>query len=105
MSLEFKVACLDVLKPSPYTVAIVTVTSWSATVTPLTVSNAISAMHMINRSRDNLGSNAYPEEQREEILRAHEERSSLRGLQRTFGVSRNTVTTWIKKRGSATSVS
>ena len=39
----------------------------------------------------------YSEERREEILRAYEERSSLRGLSRTFGVSRNTVTSWIKK--------
>ena len=36
---------------------------------------------------------------REEILRAYEERSSLRGLERTFGVSRTTVITWIKKSG------
>ena len=50
------------------------------------------------QSRNNPSSNAYPEERREEILRAYEERSSLRGLQRTFGVSRNTVTKWIKKR-------
>ena len=50
------------------------------------------------RSRDNPTSNAYPEERREEILRAYEERSSLRGLTRTFRVSRNTVTKWIKER-------
>jgi transposase-like protein len=50
------------------------------------------------QSRNNPSSNAYPEERREEILRAYEERSSLRGLTRTFGVSRNTVTKWIKKR-------
>ena len=50
------------------------------------------------RSRDNPGSNAYSDEERERILRAYEERSSLRGLTRTFGVSRNTVTKWIKKR-------
>jgi transposase-like protein len=35
---------------------------------------------------------------REEILRAYQERSSLRGLARTFKVSRNTVTAWIKKK-------
>ena len=40
----------------------------------------------------------YTEEEREEILRAYHERSSLRGLTRTFGVSRNTVTNWLKKR-------
>ena len=42
--------------------------------------------------------NGYPEEQRELILRAYQERSSLRGLTRTFGVSRNTVTSWLKKK-------
>jgi transposase-like protein len=46
---------------------------------------------------------AYSEERREEILRAYEERSSLRGLQRTFGVSRNTVSEWIKKSRQAAS--
>jgi len=51
------------------------------------------------QSRDNPGCNAYAEERREEILRADEERSSWRGLSRTFGVSRQTVTSWIKKNG------
>ena len=51
------------------------------------------------RSRDNPTSNAYSDEERELILRAYWERSSLRGLTRTFGVSRQTVTKWIKKRG------
>ena len=49
------------------------------------------------QSRENPTPHAYPEERREEILRAYEERSSLRGLERTFGVSRNTVIAWIKK--------
>ena len=35
---------------------------------------------------------------REEMLHAYQERSSLRGLTRTFGVSRTTVSTWIKKK-------
>ncbi len=43
------------------------------------------------------GSNAYAPQRREEILHAYQERSSLRGLTRTFGVSRNTVTRWLKK--------
>ena len=47
---------------------------------------------------------AYPEERREEILRAYEERSSLRGLERTFGVSRHTVIGWIKKSPGVASV-
>jgi len=50
------------------------------------------------QSRENPGSNAHPRERREEILSAYQqERSSLRGLARTFGVSRNTVTRWLKK--------
>ena len=48
--------------------------------------------------RENPGSNAYSEAERETILRAYQERSSLRGLSRTFGVSRNTVTAWLKKK-------
>jgi transposase-like protein len=53
-------------------------------------------------SREDPQPNGYTDEQREEILRAYEERSSLRGLTRTFGVARNTVTQWLreKKRGS-----
>ncbi len=41
---------------------------------------------------------------REEIVHAYQERSSLRGLTRTFGVSRATVSSWIKKRSSASSL-
>ena len=50
------------------------------------------------RSTANPRPNGYTEEQRERILRAYQERSSLRGLSRTFGVSRNTVTSWLKKK-------
>ena len=53
------------------------------------------------QSRANPGSNAYPNARKEEILRAYEERSSLRGLERTFGVSRNTVSAWLKKKRPA----
>ena len=53
------------------------------------------------QSREHPTPHAYPEERREEILRAYEERSSLRGLERTFGVSRATVVAWIKKSHSA----
>src|SRR5215204_7285073 len=52
------------------------------------------------RSREQPRTNAYSEEEREQILRAYDERSSLRGLARTFGVSRNTVTGWLKKAAS-----
>ena len=49
------------------------------------------------QSRENPAPNGYPEERREEIMRAYQERSSLRGLTRTFKVSRNTVKKWLKK--------
>lgn len=42
--------------------------------------------------------NGYTAEQREMILRAYQERSSLRGLTRTFGVSRTTVLSWLQKK-------
>jgi transposase-like protein len=43
----------------------------------------------------------YSAERREEILRAYQERSSLRGIERTFGVARSTVISWIKKSAAA----
>ncbi len=49
-------------------------------------------------SRENPQLNGYAEQARETILRAYQERSSLRGLSRTFGVSRNTVLVAQKKR-------
>jgi transposase-like protein len=55
------------------------------------------------QSREQPSPNGYPEERREEILRAYEERSSLRGLSRTFGVARNTVSRWLKKNDNASS--
>ncbi len=50
------------------------------------------------RSRENPTPNAYSHARREEILHAYQERSSLRGLTRTFGISRATVSGWIKKK-------
>lgn len=41
----------------------------------------------------------YPEKRKEEILKAYDERSSLRGVHRIFGVSVTTLLDWIKKRG------
>src|SRR5215210_1023396 len=49
------------------------------------------------QSREDPGSNAHSPQRREEILRAYQERSGLRGLGRTFGISRNTVTRWLNK--------
>ena len=40
----------------------------------------------------------YSADERETILRTYEERSSLRGLERVFGVSRKTVSVWLKKK-------
>ncbi len=48
-------------------------------------------------SRENRGSNAYPEERRAEILAAYHERGSMRAMTRIFGVNRNTVLAWLKK--------
>jgi len=49
-------------------------------------------------SRDNSPSNGYPAEKREMILRAYQERSGLRGLTRTFGDARNTVSGCSEKK-------
>ena len=54
--------------------------------------------HCCGRSfRENPQPQGYSEEDKARILRAYEERSSLRGLERTFGVSRQTVAKWLKK--------
>ena len=50
------------------------------------------------------GTAAYDPARKEEILRAYHERTSLRGLSRVFGVSRNTVTRWLKKSREPASV-
>jgi transposase-like protein len=55
--------------------------------------------HDCRRSnRDNPRPRGYPEAEKERILAAYEERSSLRGLERVFGVSRKTVSAWLKKK-------
>ena len=40
---------------------------------------------------------AYSPERKAEILKAYQERSSLRGLERTFGVARQTVAKWLRQ--------
>lgn len=45
--------------------------------------------------------NGYTEEEKARILRAYRERPSLRGLKRIFGVSRTTVSAWLKEQGEA----
>lgn len=43
----------------------------------------------------------YSKARQEEIIKAYQERSSMRGIVRTFGVSRNTLTKWLKKSRGA----
>ena len=50
------------------------------------------------QSRENPTPHASPQARRQEILHASQERSRVRGLTRTFGVSRTTVSKWIKKK-------
>jgi transposase-like protein len=44
----------------------------------------------------------YSEARKEEILRDYQEPSSLRGIERVFGVARQTVSNWIKKSPKCT---
>jgi transposase-like protein len=48
--------------------------------------------------RENPRTNAYSQEQKDIIIKASQERSSLRDVERTFGVNRATVSIWIKKK-------
>ena len=56
------------------------------------------------RRRDNPQPNGYTDQERETSLDADHERSSVRGLTRTFGVARNTVASWLKKSGGTAGV-
>ncbi len=47
--------------------------------------------------RQDPGSASYDEKTKAVILAAYHERTSIRGLRRIFGVSRNTVAAWLKK--------
>lgn len=49
------------------------------------------------QSRDDPRSNAYTDKRRQEILSTYQEGSSLRAVSRIFGVSRNTISFWIKQ--------
>ena len=41
----------------------------------------------------------HTEEFKERVLAAYQERASMRGIARTFGISRNTLTKWLKQKG------
>ena len=45
--------------------------------------------------------NGYTDAEKQQILDAYQERSSLRGLVRTFGVSRTTVSRWLQEQAEA----
>ena len=49
----------------------------------------------VTMAKEILPNYGYSEERKAEILRAYHERSSLRGLERTFGVARQTVSAWL----------
>lgn len=38
---------------------------------------------------------------KEQVLAAYQERSSMRGIARTFKISRNTLVKWLKEKGGA----
>jgi len=40
------------------------------------------------------------EEKKELVIKVYQERSSMRGIERTFGVSRRTVSAWLKKQAN-----
>lgn len=56
------------------------------------------------QTREKPTEHGYSEKEKNIILKAYQERSSLRGLKRTFGVERNTVTKWLKKSSRIASI-
>ena len=50
------------------------------------------------RCRENSQHERYSASQKEQIVRAYLERPSMRGIERIFGVSRATLSDWLKKR-------
>ncbi len=45
-------------------------------------------------------SRSHPEEFQKKVVAAYQERPSMRGVCRLFGIGRNTLTTWLKKSQS-----
>ena len=62
---------------------------------------ACGSTHIVKNRRNRSGSQQYQcrtyGASKAEVLRAYQERSSLRGLSRTFGITRKTITQWLKK--------
>lgn len=46
----------------------------------------------------------YTEAEKERIIAAYQERSSMRGIRRVFGVARGTLASWIKKNDANNSI-
>jgi hypothetical protein len=69
-----------------------------------TESRNIACFSCKKRSRENPAPNGYTEERREKILKSYQERNSLRGLTRTFGVARNRFKDWLKKSDDTASL-
>ncbi len=42
---------------------------------------------------------AYSQTFKEQVLAAYQERASMRGISRVFGISRNTLVKWLKAKG------
>jgi transposase-like protein len=42
--------------------------------------------------------NSYTEAQKEHILAAYQERPSMRGISRLYGISRSTLASWLQKK-------
>ncbi len=40
------------------------------------------------------------EEKKELIIKVYQERSSMRGIERTFGISRQTLSAWLKEKAN-----
>ena len=62
---------------------------------------ACGSTHIVKNGRNRSGSQQYQcrtcGASKAEVLCARQERSSLRGLSRTFGITRKTITQWLKK--------
>lgn len=53
----------------------------------------------------NPGTRAHPQEFKEQVLNAYQERASMRGVCRVFGISRNTLIKWLGEKSTVTSPS
>jgi len=79
-------------------------TLWCAMVMHPMVNSSIAAVPVDGKAVRNRLPTPMPKRAARRSCMQAQERSSLRGLTRTFGVSRTTVSNWIKKRSSASSL-